>query len=198
MTCIVGLIDPEKNVWMGADSMTSFEDDVYISREPKIFQKENILIGSCGRSLLGDVIDCFEPPNDKWVKDLKFGPLKYIRTVFMPEFKDLLEKENILEEENNLKEIPNSELLIGYRGRLFRISTDLAVLENTLPYEAIGGGGPYALGSLYSTDLEEIYKTNPHARAMTALMAAEQFNAFVRRPFVVLCLKNNGGVLDAM
>ena len=50
MTCIIGLVDNEGTVWMGADRAISGADDNYkdTSAWPKVMRRERLLIGVSG------------------------------------------------------------------------------------------------------------------------------------------------------
>ena len=71
-------------------------------------------------------------------------------------------------------------LLVGARGRLFRMCGDFQIAEPYNGFDAIGSGGPYALGALHATAKHE-----PVARIRLALTTAETFTPNVRRPFTV-------------
>ena len=47
MTAIVGLVHKGR-VWMGGDSAYSTDDEVWIQRDPKVFRRGDVLIGTCG------------------------------------------------------------------------------------------------------------------------------------------------------
>jgi len=73
--------------------------------------------------------------------------------------------------------------MIGWRGRLFCVYSDLQVAESAWPFMALGCGDHLALGSLHST---EEYQHTPRERLTLALQAAEAFSAGVRGPFTIL------------
>lgn len=78
--------------------------------------------------------------------------------------------------ENNVES--GGTFLVGFRGRLFRVSGDFQVGESTSRYDAVGCGAAYALGSLAET---EGHGTTE--RVNRALRVAERFSAGVRAPF---------------
>ena len=70
---------------------------------------------------------------------------------------------------------------MGYQGHLFEIESDYQVGIPEDVYAAVGSGQDIARGSLFATQGQE-----PRSRVLTALRAAERFNAGVRGTFHIL------------
>jgi len=70
-------------------------------------------------------------------------------------------------------------LLVGYRGRLYYVDSDLHIGRAHYGYEAIGLGGPIATGSLATSF------GSPYARVHLALMASARHSTAVRQPFTI-------------
>jgi ATP-dependent protease HslVU (ClpYQ) peptidase subunit len=70
--------------------------------------------------------------------------------------------------------------MVGVRGRLFIVESDYQVVEPAPPFAAVGGGAPYALGSLATST------GSPAARIKKALEVSERFCIGVRGPFRVV------------
>jgi ATP-dependent protease HslVU (ClpYQ) peptidase subunit len=85
---------------------------------------------------------------------------------------------------DNNKEQSESGFLVGYQGRLFKISSDYSVLEAQDGLEAIGCGGDYALGAMRA-----LLDMSPKKRIRKALKIAAHFSMGVEGPFYVEALK---------
>ena len=72
--------------------------------------------------------------------------------------------------------------LVGYSGHLFTVDSDYQVGIPEDGFAAVGSGQDIALGALFATQGQD----DPRERVLTALRAAERFNAGVRGPFHVL------------
>jgi ATP-dependent protease HslVU (ClpYQ) peptidase subunit len=79
-------------------------------------------------------------------------------------------------------------VLIGYRGGLYVVSSDLGVSDIDRDVMAIGSGGDYALGALYATRESGAH---PMDRLRTALAAAATFNASVGPPYAFIMPGND-------
>ena len=162
MTCIVALSYKDK-VYMGGDSSAVEENGGMIStrKEPKVFIKNNYLLGYSGSFRFGKVVEhLFVPPR--------------------PDLNNLeiCEKSKV----DPASEEDGSEMLVGVGGRLFEFCNDWHLGEDRNNFNAIGAGTSFALGSLYSTR----HKRTPHARIKSALESAERFSSSVRGPFNIL------------
>lgn len=105
-------------------------------------------------------------------------------TEFLPAYRKLIQEWNYgkkEEKDRGCGEDAGACLLVGVRGRLFRIESEFQVLEPMAEYAADGSGIYHAMGSLYSTEGKE-----PKERITEALKAAEYFVCTVRSPFVIV------------
>lgn len=188
MTCIVGLIE-DGIIYMGGDSAESSGCELKIIKDAKVFKKGDFLFGVSGEPRIHNIIKyIFEIPKDCGeFKDIPYrDPLAYMNIEFVPELKQYLKENDIdLSEEGD-----DFRILVGYKGRLFRIEADFYVGENSKPYDCIGCGAAEAFGSLYTIyALDELIDTtwvDPEIRILTALEASEDVNCHVRRPFRVI------------
>lgn len=175
MTCIAAIADGGQ-VFMGADTAASYEDDTRsVSRaDEKIFWKGPLLIGFCGSFRMAQVIRyCFTPPP----LPKKSGDITgYLAGKFSQALRKALESAGLLAS-GEVVELPGN-LLIGYKGQIYEIDSDLGVGTYRDPFVSIGTGAVYAQGSLYSTAGQA-----PQDRLRIALEAAERFDAGVRSPF---------------
>ena len=75
--------------------------------------------------------------------------------------------------------------MVGYNGAIYVIEGDFNVGVPRDNYYAIGGGSPFAFGSLHSTRGSSL---TPVQRVTMALEAAAAYKAGVRGPFTILQL----------
>ncbi len=175
MTCIAA-IAYNGMVYMGGDSAAADESNHFVStrKEPKVFIKDDYLIGYAGSFRFGKVVEhIFTPPKPDF-KNLD----KFLNTIFIDALRECAESAKI----DPTTEEDSSELLIGIGGRLFEFCNDWHMGEDANDFNAIGSGSSFAMGSLYSTGRIR----SPHARIRTALQAAEKFSQTVKGPFTIL------------
>lgn len=180
MSCIVGLIDDEGTVWMGADSLvTDLSQDWCIAGQgSKIVRRHNCLIGCVGQPRIAQVLEySLDMP------DPSMGPpltsLKSFDEAF--ELTEAIRKclrDSACSEVVNNTESFAGTLLVGYYGRLFIIDHSYTMTEPKDRYVAIGSGSPAALGALYATQGQ-----TPEHRIRIVLEAAAATNPYVREPF---------------
>jgi hypothetical protein len=108
----------------------------------------------------------------------------YMRTLFVDAMREALKRSGALHVMNGTEEFAGSEILVGYRRRLFDIDQDFLVMELADDFCAIGGGAEVAQGALHVSAA-----VPPRKRLLAAMSASERFNAGVRRPFTVLALE---------
>lgn len=137
MTCIVGLVHNRK-VTLGADSAGIAEDlSLTARKDPKIFQRDDMIIGFAGSFRLGDLLHYVLD-----IPEYEGGDVRgYIVREFVPALRKCMKK-------NKLKRDDMGPILIGFHGCLFGIEEDFQVGESRDNYMSIGCGAPYALGAL--------------------------------------------------
>jgi ATP-dependent protease HslVU (ClpYQ) peptidase subunit len=184
MTCVVGLLDKGK-IYMGADSAGVGGMDLKTRKDPKVFIKENcimgnMIIGYTSSFRMGQLLRySLNVPDLQYNEDV----FKYMATKFVNETRNCFKEGGYSVISNN--EESGGEFLVGFKGRLFCIYSDFQVEELHNEYNAVGCGASYALGSLYSTSSMSI---NPSVRVTLALEASEAFSAGVRGPFNILSI----------
>lgn len=174
MTCIVAITDGSK-IYMGGDSAAAeMEGNFVTSRiEPKVFVKDNYIIGYAGSFRLGKLVEhLFELPKPSGDLD------KFMNTIFLSELRECFEENKL----DNSEDKDAGELLIGINGRLYEFNSDWHIGQNAYEYNSIGSGSQFAMGSLFSTRRIK----SPSARITLALEASEAFSPYVRRPFTIL------------
>lgn len=180
MTCIIGLIHDGK-IWMGGDSAGASGGRLTVRRDPKIFIKDNkMIMGFTSSFRMGEL--------------LQFGlhlPVHYVETYeymitdFVDAVRECLKRGGFSEKDKEVEK--GGEFLVGYKGRLFKISSDYQVEEAVLPYNACGSGEDTAMGVIYA--LKFLGSNNPEKMIRIALSAASEFCSGVREPFTILSLK---------
>lgn len=111
----------------------------------------------------------------------------FMVTTFIDALRDVWKKGGHLfksdkDDSDPKEETVSTDLMIGYRGELWVVRGNLQILKMREDYAAIGSGTDAALGALYAT--RNGGATN--ARVLTALRAAERYNAAVRGPFRII------------
>lgn len=179
MTCVVGLVDKDKNIYMGADSVAGGR---YLFKNPKVFRNGEFLIGftTCWR--MGQLLQYeFSPPK----MENKINITKYMVTKFVPAVRECFKVNAFSEVDKNQE--TGGLFLVGVRGSLFRVHSNYQVEEWPYQYTSCGCGQDIALGSLFSTE-----SASPKARVKKALESAAEFSDGVRGPFTIKVLKNKG------
>lgn len=175
MTAVVGLVADGK-VWLGADSATTWDSTrLEITSNPKVFRVGPFLVGSAGSGRTQRILrHGWTPP-----KRGKAGLEQYIATTVVDSIRRALFEGGAAEKQNNVEDA-GGDILLGYRGHLFRVDSDYTVDEAKAPYNAVGCGCHVVLGAMYANKAAP-----PKQRILTALRAAQEFNWGVRGPFVV-------------
>lgn len=179
MTCIVGLVEKNKGVWMGGDSAGVGGEKIESRKEKKVFRNGDFLIGGTGSFRMLNLLQWkFMPPN----RPATVSVIKYMNTIFIDEIRKTF-RENGYLYENGLRE-EGGAFLLAYCGRLFKILSDFQVGEPLLGYTSVGSGSHFALGSLHSTK-----ESLSRKRILKALQAAEWFCTSVGDPLNIMFLE---------
>lgn len=179
MTCIVGLIDNGK-VYIGADSQVTAGHTKMTLPEGsgKVIRNGDFLIGCCGDVRALNILRFrFTPPAHH---PPEMDDLAYIATSVVDAMRESFKSAGAVKIEDNVEGNGGSLFVLGYHGRLFKISSDWSVFETIDPFVATGSGEEFALGALHAVPAGK-----PSVRITKALEAAERFNAWCRGPFVI-------------
>jgi hypothetical protein len=174
MTCIVGLVDQGK-IYIGGDSAGVGGMSLIVRADEKVFINGDFIMGFTSSFRMGQLLRySLKPPVHHPDVDL-FG---YMVTDFIDAVRTCLKTGGFAEKEKEVEKA--GTFLVGFKGRLFKVEGDYQVGESGVPYDACGCGEDIALGAMFaSPDLP------PEKRILTALEAAEQYSAGVRRPFII-------------
>lgn len=184
MTCVVGL-EHEGRVYMAGDraavhrSRTGMGATSFVWGEPKVFKRAGFLLGFCGSFRIGQLLQhAVSLPAYRGTDE---GLTAYLATEFARALQDVLRAEGL-----NMTE-RGTGLLIGRRGVLHKMDSDMQVTRVLEGFAAIGMGEPLALGALHALVGFDVL---PRRRLLLALGAAERYNVTVRRPFDVLSTRS--------
>jgi len=183
MTCIISIVDKNKNIWMGADSLASCSSgDIEDRKDKKLFIKDDFIFGFCGSYRVGQLLQYrLDIPENKENKTIE----EYMNTDFIDEVRMIFTKYGCSKKEDNVEEV-DSAFIVGHNGKLFKVAEDFQVGIPLEDYTATGSGESQAFGVLYVT---KDMNLTPKKRIIKGLEAAEKYNAYVRRPFNILTLK---------
>ena len=155
MTIIVGIAD-KGNVYIGSDRGVSDDMSIVSLSRPKVHINNDWAFGYSGSVGVGQLMELIDMP------DAGEDPYKTLRTDVVSHMRNAIDLYS-----NNNSEY-SADFIIGTQGRLFELSTadwSVAEVEET----ALGSGGPFALGSLFTT---KDFPASPEYRIEMALNAA--------------------------
>jgi hypothetical protein len=179
MTCICGYIDPVGNIFMGGDAIGVIGSNYMIVKDPKVFVRRNMIFGFCTSFRMGDILKYdFEIPDHP----KGMSTLNYLTSVFLVKLLNRYEERKFLTISDNVA--IGGIFLLGYDKRLFRIESDLCIIEDIKNYDAAGCGQDFAKASMF---LLEKSNLSPIEKIEESLRVASEFS-FVRPPYKVLAL----------
>lgn len=174
MTCIVGLEYGGK-VYIGGDSASASGWSVDSISESKVFKNKEFIIGYTSSFRMGQLLQySLEIPENK-----RESEMEYLVKDFITAVRSCL-KDNGYAEISSNKE-SGGIFLVGYRGKLYRVSSDFQIMRYSHGYYAVGAGEEYALGSMFSSKIK-----NPKDKLTHALETASNFCGAVVPPFIVI------------
>jgi ATP-dependent protease HslVU (ClpYQ) peptidase subunit len=189
MTCIVGLIDKEKNrVVIGGDSAGSNGFRYEIVANPKVFRVEDFLIGGTTSFRMLQLLQfSLRPPDFHYGFQCSISEVdiyEYMCTKFVKALKKAMRDGGFLSKDQIGRD-QGGELLVGYKDRLFCIQNDFQVQEYADGFFSVGSGATFALGAIKGMLLTG-KKFEPEAIVESALITATHFAVGVKPPFVIL------------
>jgi len=171
VTCIAGLVD-NNVIYIGGDRGVSDDSSILSMLQPKVVIKNDWIYGYAGSLGNGQLFDFIDLPDVKNKDDV----YKILRMDVVENYK------SILDTHGSSKDDDSTDFIIGCLGRLFEFNTDdWGVAEIT--EVAIGSGGNFALGSLYST-----IGNDPIERIGLAIGAAITYSPTCQGPIDILSL----------
>jgi 20S proteasome alpha/beta subunit len=163
MTCIVA-VKQDNIIYMAGDRAASNEAIIGTLSTPKVFKKDEFLIGYAGSMAGKRLAYHFDPPSPPPYTDID----EYMHTTFLNYLRELYEQIWIADGEPL-----DLDLIIGIRGRLYDHNVvNMSLNEYSRDYMAIGSGMEYAYGYLYSG----ANASDPYQRASGAVKSAIEFS----------------------
>ena len=179
MTCIVGVADGE-HVYFGADSQITKGNLLVDSDMPKIWSVSTVMFGVSGSCRPMTVLK-YALKLPKHYDNIDDDA--YVSLSLMSVVKNLFDKVGMTTtKDGEVKQ--DSDIMVGYNGKIYLIGVDYAVIRTSNNYYAIGSGVEAAMGSLYTT--ERIIELKPHGRLELALEAASTHTRGVGGTFTYL------------
>ena len=176
MTCIVGLVH-EGVVYTGGDSAGVGGMSLTVRADEKVFQNGEFLMGFTTSFRMGQLLRySLKPPRRHPDDDIN----QYMVVDFINAVRECLKSGGWASKKEDMEQ--GGTFLVGYSGHLFTIYSDYQVGQREDSFAAVGCGEDTALGALFATQGQG----DPRDRVLTALRAAERFNAGVRGPFHIL------------
>jgi len=179
MTVIVGITDGS-TVWMGADSFTGNEYALQ-TRLSKIIRRQlkdgsPILFGVAGEMRAMLLLGKMNLPE----RDPETDAIHYVGLELVEAMRVEFAAAGFATTADGRDNASQTQLLIGYDGRLFGLWNDYTLVEPASPYLAMGSGIYTALGALAVTEGIE-----PIRRLEMVLDATALHSTYVRRPFTI-------------
>jgi len=176
VTCIVG-IECKGKVYIGGDSAGVSGQSLSIRADTKVFKRGPYVFGFTSSFRMGQILRyCGELPRPKG-SNLE----KFMCTTFVSALIKNFEKYRFGSTEG-AGAFEAGNFLVGVKGVLFNVESDLQVGRTLARYDAVGCGAEIAKGALYATK----QWSDPVKRILTALEASEACSTDVSRPFHVL------------
>lgn len=173
MTCIVGITDGT-NVYIGGDRAAADDVSIISMAAPKVYQRDQWVFGFAGSVGIGQMLQLITMP----IVEDNEDPFFVLRMDVVNQFKNLLDDQGI-----DIDGDASTEFLIGIKGRLFEFSPqDWGIIE--IRETSIGSGAPFALGSLYTSLLND--RTDPIERITSALYSAITYSPTCQGPIDIV------------
>lgn len=154
MTIVILAKDEKNNIWMAADGLTT-QTDNYITNTKKekiicLDEKYCFYVGCSGNMVGIELIKTFYKNKvSKKFKPSLYEPYDYLFEIFMPEFKDFLEKNDYTwVNSNECTCMYSTNYIASLYGKNFILSDEFDVMKIFKDFEAIGSGDKYAAGIL--------------------------------------------------
>lgn len=174
MTCVAGIAHGGK-VWIGGDSAGVSGWSLRVRADEKVFRSGHLVMGFTTSFRMGQLLRYGLKVPEQTGKD-DYG---FLCTTFVDAVRECLKAGGYATKENEAEK--GGDFLLGYRGNLYHVAADYQVARAAVGFDAVGCGRDVAIGALAVTP-----KQPPRRRILTALKAAEDFNAAVRGPFAVV------------
>jgi len=184
MTCIVG-IKYDGMITLGADSEVVSGYIKGGETQGKLFERQGFIYGVCGTVRASNILRYkFEEPKRGSIEIHKYMNVNYVEALTKCLKEAGWDPTEGNEDGTSKIDKVNTEMyfLVGYDGHLFKVFSDLCVLEALAEFDATGSGLDVALGSLHATTTIKP-KMKPEEHLTIALEASDTYSVGVRKPF---------------
>lgn len=197
MTCIVGIKAGEK-ITIGGDSFGGSQYHHQKVSDPKVFmsevdcageESEYLVMGGCGSFRMLQLLK-YALQIPKFDPDMSIN--EWMVEAFAESCRTLFKDRGLTQLYHEQEEQFAGVFLIGFRGSLFTLQEDFAVIGWTNEEHATGAGEEYALGSLASTRGRI---KSPKTRIKIALDASAEFSPMVVPPYAFVTTEGESGWL---
>lgn len=177
MTIVAGICR-EGRVLLGSDAAMATSDFIAAMAGSKLVEldtlRSKLALGYTTSFRFGQILQYeVSPPTDS-----RNDAHEYLIRDFVPAVRTGLEGAGWLKKKDDREEI--GDALIGYRGRLFALRSDLSVQETRDGLDAVGSGCAYAFGAMRAALALGV---EPQRALVAGLDAAAHFNPYVLGPF---------------
>jgi len=173
----VAIVDEQKSIHMGSDSLASDSHSQTVMTNPKLFMVGELLVGFAGSFRSAQVLQYQVPLPDRG--ELQ-EDMEYLITSFIPVVRHVFSENGLYIIDIDGAEKFDGEFILGYRGKIYRMQNDFSLLRAVDDFVSIGAGGEAASAVLYATkDL----KMNALTRLETSLQSAAYQIVTVKGPF---------------
>lgn len=142
MTCIIALKE-NNNIFIGADSLGTSDSFIYNRADSKIIRNGEFLIGVAGSIRTRQILQYMNFPKcNDW--DIE----KYMCTNFIDSIRNSIYNVGNMQERDGIQFTDDSDIIVIFRDRIFKIEVDFQVAWNQEPYMIIGSGTQVATGAM--------------------------------------------------
>lgn len=179
MTCIVAIKTPDGFCFCG-DGLATDGHHAFYTKNAKVWVQGEMILGACGSPRFSQLVRYgFTIPEHPVGMDT----MTYLVDVFIEALRERLTKGEWAKD----KEDVAAALIIGYRGCLIDMDSELSFSEPVADFCSVGSGRDVALGSLGTTArFAKRLKLTPQQRVEIALEEAATHCITVGGPFTTI------------
>ncbi len=163
MTCIIGLVH-EGKVIIGGDRAAVDGWKKNTSAHSKVFRVGQLLFGTCGSHRMAQIIEHEFKPTAQTENE---NDLHYLVVTIANELRTLLVSKAIIGKNEDNEDKFEGGCLVGYKGNLYRLSSNFQIDHFERPFDGIGSGSPFALGAM------QVFTTHTYPPDLQVRMALE-------------------------
>lgn len=189
MTCIIGLLDKEKDcVYVGADSLGSNWCSQALYKNRKVFKakdNKNIVMAISGDFKLQNILSVEEKLVEEIIELKNEVNFEHMVKYTTPKIMNSARNYSCLITKDGYARI-EGDVIFAYKNQLYIIECNLQVLEAEDDYVASGSGKDFALAVLSQNKDKSVID-----RIREGLEAAEKHGCGIKRPFYILNTKED-------